>query len=156
MRKTLSLLATGAALLAAPALAQVGGVADVNAGAQVGVNPAGTVGAVTDRVGQTVDRVDEGVNRTVDTTKLKLAAREDVRAGAQVSDSSGNSVGTVQSVDGDQAIVVDGGKLYNVPLSSLYSHAEGAAHGTTHGLVTKLPKTELKARAEAGAAAETR
>lgn len=152
MRKTLSLLATGAALIAAPALAQVGGVADVNGGAQVGVNPAGTVGAVTDRVGQTVDRVDEGVNHTVDATKLKLAAREDVRAGAQVSDSEGNSVGTVQSIDGDQAIVVDGGKLYNVPLSSLYSHAEGAAHG----LVTKLPKADIKARAEAGAAAETR
>lgn len=152
MRKTLSLLATGAALIAVPALAQVGGVADVNAGAQVGVNPAGTVGAVTDRLGQTVDRVDEGVNHTVDATKLKLAAREDVRAGAQVSDSEGNSVGTVQSIDGDQAIVVDGGKLYNVPLSSLYSHAEGAAHG----LVTKLPKADIKARAEAGAAAETR
>ncbi|WP_411340555.1 hypothetical protein V6U71_00875 [Sphingopyxis sp. J-6] len=152
MRKTLSLLAAGAALIAAPAFAQVGGVADVNAGAQVGVNPAGTVATVTDRVGQTVDRVDDSVNHAVDATKLKLAAREDVRAGAQVSDSSGNSVGTVQSIDGDQAIVVDGGKLYNVPLSSLYSHAEGAAHG----LVTKLPKADLKARAEAGAAAETR
>ena len=44
-------------------------------------------------------------------------------------------------------IVVDGGKLYNVPLSALYSQADSV----TGPLVTKLPKADLSVRA-AGAA----
>ena len=48
---------------------------------------------------------------------------------------------------GDNAIVVDGGKLYNVPLSALYSQADSV----TGPLVTKLPKADLSVRA-AGAA----
>ncbi len=156
MRTTLMILAAGTAALAAPALAQVdvGGVAQGTVGADVGVNPGdtvtNTVDQVTQPVGDTVDSVNDAVNETVDATELTLATREQVRAGAQVTDSEGNSVGTVQSVDGDQAIVVDGGKLYNVPLSSLYSHAGNAAHG----LVTKLPRSEIKARATGSAEAE--
>lgn len=150
MRKALALLAAGTALIAAPVIAQVvGGTVDT----AVGVNTAplgNTVGTVTDRVGQTVDKVDGAANRTLDSTKLTLATSEQVRAGATVTDRSGNSVGTVQSVDGDNAIVVDGGKLYNIPLGSLYSSAEGA----TNMLVTKLPKAQIAARVQGGA--ETR
>lgn len=124
MRKTIALLALGTAVLTAPAFAQ----SESGTAANPGTAAAGTPNAA----------------------ELKPAAREDVRAGAQISDSEGNSVGTVQSIDGDNAVVVDSGKLYNVPLSSLYSHAEGAAQG----LVTKLPRAELKPRAPGGA--ETR
>lgn len=70
-----------------------------------------------------------------------------MRAGAQVTDAKGASIGTVQGIDGDNAIVVDGGKLYNVPLSALYSQADSV----TGPLVTKLPKADLSVRA-AGAA----
>ena len=124
----------------------------VNLVGQVGVRPADTIGKLTQPVGKTVDRVDTTVNSTVDATKLTIATREQVRAGAQINDGAGYSVGTVQSIDGDNAIVVDGGKLYNIPLSSLYTHAGNAAHG----LITKLPRTEIKARVQGGAAADVR
>lgn len=148
-------VAAGAALLATPAPAQlVGGQvgADVGAGAQVGLDPGRTVGGVTGTVGDTVDRVDGAVNRTLDSTKLTLATSEQVRAGVEVTDRAGNSVGTVQGVDGDNAIVVDGGRLYNIPLGSLYSSAGDA----TTRLVTKLPRTQITARAQAGGEAPTR
>lgn len=152
MHKSLALLAIGTALAATPALAQLvpGGAANVNVGGNVAVDPGATVGNVTDRVGQTVDRVDGTANTAVDATNLTLATREQVRAGAEIRDSRGNSVGTVQSIDGDTAIVVRGGKLYNVPLASIYH----GAVGRTHGLVTKLPATSLEARAAASASAE--
>lgn len=147
MRKTLMTLAASAAIVAVPAVAQVGlgGSANVNAGAAL--DPAATVGGVTDRTGQTVDSVDAAANDAVDSAKLTLATREQVRAGAQVTDAKGASIGTVQGIDGDNAIVVDGGKLYNVPLSALYSQADSV----TGPLVTKLPKADLSVRA-AGAA----
>ena len=72
------------------------------------------------------------------------------RAGAEIADSSGNSVGTVQSVEGDTAVVIKGGKLYTIPLSSIYHDAAGK----THTLVTKLSQAEIKART--AAAAESR
>lgn len=152
MRKTMILMAAGTALLATPALAQlVGGAVDatVGAGANLGQTAGDVTQSVTKPVGEVVDRTDGAVNGTLDNAKLTLATREQVRAGAQVSDAAGNSVGTVQSVDGDQAIVVDGGKLYNVPLSSLYSNAADAAGG----LVTKLPKADIEARVAADAEA---
>ncbi|MGB3318438.1 MAG: hypothetical protein WA978_06840 [Sphingopyxis granuli] len=149
MRKTMMIFAAGTALLAVPAFAQldVGGAVGGTLGAQVdpGATVGNTVERVTQPVGDTVDRVDGTVNRTADTTKLTLATREEVRAGVQVTDTKGKSIGTVQSIDGDNAVVVDGGKLYNVPLSSLYRQADGAA-GT---LVTKLPKAGLEARGSA-------
>ncbi|SKB58814.1 hypothetical protein [Sphingopyxis flava] len=151
MRKTLILLAASAAAVAAPALAQL----DTGVAGQVGgsVDPGrvagGVVQDVTQPVGGVVDQVDQTANDAIGSTDLKLAAREDVRAGANVTDSKGNSIGTVQSIDGDNAVVVSDGKLYNIPLSALYSHAAG----TAHGLVTKLPKAELEARG--AAAAET-
>ena len=149
MRKPLTLIAAGAAALAAPAIAQVGvgGTVDATVGAGTG-----TVGAVTDQVGDTVDRVDDTVNGTIDETKLVVAAREQVRAGAQVTDTAGNDIGTVQSIDGDNAVIVDGGKLYNVPLAALYSKADSV----TGPLVTKLSKAEIRANAHGSAAAQTR
>ena len=153
MRKTLILLAASTAAFAAPAFAQV----DTGVAGQVGgtvggsVDPGRMAGDVvqdaTQPVGDAVDQVDQTAKDATDAADLKLATREDVRAGANVTDSKGNSIGTVQSIDGDNAVVVSGGKLYNIPLSALYSHAEGAAHG----LVTKLPKSEFEARGAAGA-----
>ena len=155
MRKALILFAGTAAILAAPALAQVGGVVGgtVDTSAQVGTGAVGdTVTGVTGQVGNTVDRVDGSVNKRLDATKLTLATRDQIRAGAQVTDRAGNGIGTVQSIDGENAIVVDGGKLYNIPLGSLYSQAEGA----TGTLVTKLPRADIAARVQGAAEATTR
>lgn len=143
MRNALATLAAGAALIAAPALAQI----DVNVGAQTGANVGSTVGGVTDRLGNTVDQIDATANQAVDATNLSVAAREDVRAGADLRYADGSSVGTVQSVEGDVAVVIKGGKLYNVPLSEIYRDADGK----TRGLVTKLSRAEIKARGDVGA-----
>ena len=155
MRKALTLVAAGAAAFTVPAIAQIGGVVGGTVDATVGAGTgpaAGTVGNVTDQVGDTVGRVDDMVNGTIDETKLVVAAREQVRAGAQVTDTAGNDIGTVQSIDGDNAVIVDGGKLYNIPLAALYSKADSV----TGPLVTKLPKAEIRARVQGGATTETR
>lgn len=153
MRNNFALLVAATTALAAPAFAQtsLGGSVDAGVGASTG-GVGNTLGTATDRLGKTVDRVDGTVNKSLDSTRLTLATREQVRAGAQITDRAGNSIGTVQSIDGDNAIVVDGGKLYNIPLGSLYSKGAGAANG----LVTKLPRTEIAARVQGGAAVETR
>lgn len=159
MRTTLILLAAGSAAFATPAFAQVGGVAgqvggDVTAQVNPGQIAGDTVGQVTQPVGDVVNQTDDMVNDTVDSANLKLATQDQVRAGANVTDMNGNSIGTVQSVDGANAVVVSGGKLYNIPLSELYSKADGAADG----LVSKLPKDSLTLHgaADAGAGAEVR
>ncbi len=155
MRKAFALLTVAPALLAFPALAQTApapapaqlapdGSANVNLVGKVGLN-GGAVDAVTNPVGGTVDRVDSAVGKTVDTANLTLATREQVRAGAELYDTGGNSVGTVQSVEGDTAVVIRGGKLYNVPIAQIYHGAVGA----THGLVTKLSSAEIQARTTA-------
>lgn len=155
----LALLATAPALLAAtPALAQVAspavapapsvgsdGVANVNLVGKVGLNGNAAVQDATSPVGETVDKVDGAVQKSVDTANLTLATREQVRAGAELYGTDGSSVGTVQSVEGDVAVVVRGGKLYNVPLAEIYHGAVGA----THGLVTKLSSAEIQARTTA-------
>ncbi len=125
MRQAFALLTVAPALLACPALAQL---------APAQLAPGGTV-----------DRVDGTVGKTVDAANLTLATREQVRAGAELYDTGGNSVGTVQSVEGDTAVVVRGGKLYNVPIAQIYHGAVGA----THGLVTKLSGAEIQARTTA-------
>lgn len=161
MRNTLILLAAGTAALATPALAQLGGVAgdvtgNVTGGVTGQVNPGQMVGdtvdSATQPVGEVVNQTDDMVNGTVDAAQLRLATQEEVRAGANVTDMNGNSIGTVQSIDGSNAVVVSGGQLYNVPLSELYSKADGAASG----LVSKLPKDSLQvhAGADAGASAD--
>lgn len=147
MRKIYATLAAGAALIAVPALAQlgVGGAADVQVGANTGNVVGGTLNSVTQPVSDVVDHADAAVNKAVDTSKLTLATREQVRAGAEIKDTSGTSIGTVQSVEGDTAVVVKGGKLYNVPLASLYhSAADGA-----HALVTNLSRAEIQAHTTA-------
>ena len=151
----LALLATAPALLAAtPALAQAAstapavgsdGVANVNLVGKVGLNGNAAIQDTADPVGETVDQVDGAVQKSVDAANLTLATREQVRAGAELYGTDGNSVGTVQSVEGDTAVVVRGGKLYNVPLAEIYHGAVGA----THGLVTKLSSAEIQARTTA-------
>ncbi len=125
MRQAFALLTVAPALLACPALAQL--------------EPAQLA------PGGTVDRGDGTVGKTVDAANLTLATREQVRAGAELYDTGGNSVGTVQSVEGDTAVVVRGGKLYNVPIAQIYHGAVGA----THSLVTKLSGAEIQARTTA-------
>lgn len=150
MRKSIFLLAAGAALTATPALAQLGG--NAGAGAGVATGPAGdVVQDATQQAGEAVDQADTMASEAKDKAELKLATREQVRAGANVSDADGNSIGTVQSIDGDNAVVVSDGKLYNVPLSELWVKGGDAAGG----LVTKLPKSSLEARGDAGAEADT-
>ncbi len=151
----LALLATAPALLAAtPALAQAAstapavgsdGVANVNLVGKVGLNGNAAIQDAVDPVGETVDQVDGAVQKSVDAANLTLATREQVRAGAELYGTDGSSVGTVQSVEGDVAVVVRGGKLYNVPLAEIYHGAVGA----THGLVTKLSSAEIQARTTA-------
>jgi len=151
MHKALTLFVAGTAFAAIPAFAQVGGVVGGSVDATVGTAPvAGTVNTVTGQVGNTVDRVDGAVNGTLDSTKLVVATREQVRAGAEITDMQGNGVGTVQSVDGGNAVIVDGGKLYNIPLSELYTKADSV----TGPLITKLPKAEIRARVQGGATAQ--
>lgn len=155
MHKALTLFAAGAAILAVPAFAQVGGVVGGSVDATVGAGTgpvAGTVDNLTGQVGNSVDRVDGVVNGAIDSTKLVVATREQVRAGAQITDTQGHDVGTVQSVDGGNAVIVDGGKLYNIPLSELYTKADSV----TGSLITKLPKAEIRARVQGGATTETR
>lgn len=155
MRKAFALLTVAPALLAFPALAQTAsapapaqlapdGSANINLVGKVGLK-GGAADGVTNPVGGTVDRVDSTVGKAVDTANLTLATREQVRAGAELYDTGGNSVGTVQSVQGDTAVVVRGGKLYNVPIAQIYHGAVGA----THGLVTKLSSAEIQARTTA-------
>lgn len=154
MRKALAILAAGTAVLAAPALAQLG-AGDTRVGTQIGVgtgNSAGTLGNVSDRLGNGIDRMDNIANQAIDPANLTIAAREDVRPGAEIRYSDGSSVGTVQSVEGDIAVVIKGGKLYNVPLSEIYRDASGK----TRGLVTKLSRAEIKARGDIGASADSR
>ena len=155
----LALLAAAPALLAAtPALAQAtsaasasdaaigrDGVANVHLVGKVGLGGNAAVQDATDPVGGMVDQVDGAVQKSVDAANLTLATREQVRAGAELYGTDGQSVGTVQSVEGDTAVVVRGGKLYNVPLAEIYHGAVGA----THGLVTKLSQAEIQARTTA-------
>ena len=151
---SLALLAP-ALLAPPPALAQtdpapppaVGadGVANVNLVGQVGLGGSAAIQDATDPVGGTVDQADAAVQKSVDAANLTPATREQVRAGAELYGTDGQSVGTVQSVEGDTAVVVRGGKLYNVPLAEIYHGAVGA----THGLVTKLSQAEIQARTTA-------
>ncbi len=141
------LTATPALLAANTALAQPApdGGANVNLVGQVG----GQAGIGSEAaVGKLAAPVPGTVKDAVDTASLTLATREQVRAGAELHDTGGNSVGTVQSVEGDIAVVIRGGKLYNVPVAEIYHGAVGASHG----LVTRLSRVEITARttAEAG------
>ena len=150
MRKAFALLTVAPALIAFPAFAQLApnGSANVNLVGKVGLKGGAVqdpVDGVTNPVGNTVGKVDGAVGKAVDAANLTLATREQVRAGAELYDTGGNSLGTVQSVEGDTAVVVRAGKLYNVPIAQIYHGAVGA----THGLVTKLSTAEIQARTTA-------
>ncbi|MBB6425815.1 hypothetical protein [Sphingopyxis sp. JAI128] len=119
MRKVPALIAL--ALVAAPALAQ----------------PAAGPAPPAD----TVD------GKAADAANLTLATREQVRPGVQIHSTDGQSIGTVQGIDGDTAIVVRDGALYNIPLAAIYH----GAVGSSHGLVTKLSRAEIEARTTAAA-----
>lgn len=154
MKNVMSLMAAGAAFAALPVAAQlnVGGAVDTSVAAQPGAIVGDTVNQVTKPVGDVVDHADHQINQTIDETRLSVAAREDVRAGAQITDMNGASLGTVQSVEGDMAVIVDGGQLYNVPLSSLYRNAANQ----TGALVSKVAPTAIEAEADAEVEAEAR
>ncbi|AJA10208.1 Putative secreted protein [Sphingopyxis fribergensis] len=143
MHKAFALLTVAPSLLAYPAFAQLApdGSANVDLVGKVGLNGNAVVAAV-DGV---TNPVAGAVGTTVDDANLTLATREQVRAGAELYDTGGNSIGTVHSVEGDTAVVVRGGKLYNVPIGQIYHGAVGA----THGLVTKLSSAEIQARTTA-------
>ncbi len=152
MKKVMNFMAVGAALAALPAAAQinVGGAANANVGAQPGAIVGDTVNQVTEPVGDVVDHADHQLNKTVDAAQLSVAAREDVRAGATITDMNGTNLGTVQSIEGDMAVIVDGGQLYNVPLSSLYRNATDQ----TGALISKAVPSAVEAEAEADAEVE--
>jgi hypothetical protein len=143
MRTSFKIAAVAAAaLIAVPALAQIG--VGVGARADVGVD----AGRVVDGVGRTVDRTVDRADRTVNDTlsrDLVVASRTDVRSGVVVRDGRGGRVGTVQSVSGNTAVVVQGNRTYRVPLSALYRSGRG--------LVTSLSRAELRASADARASA---
>lgn len=144
MRKTISILALGAAFAATPALAQVNVGGQVGAGVGVRVDPGRAVGDVTRTVDRTVDRADRTVNRTLD-RDVRVGARADVRTGATVRDSRGHRIGTVARVRGNAAVVVQGGRTFHVPLASLYRSGSG--------LVTSLTREQIRADASANARA---
>jgi hypothetical protein len=149
MLKSFQLVALAAAATALPAMAQVQTGVGVGAGARV--DPGRVVDHATSTVGHTVDHADRAVNRTVDRTvnhNHRVATRADLRAGASVRDGQGRRVGTVQSVGANSAVVVQGNRRFQVPLSSLYR--------SSAGLVTHLSRAQLDASASANARARRR
>ncbi|HET9458976.1 MAG TPA: hypothetical protein VFO51_03240 [Sphingomicrobium sp.] len=154
MRKLMVLAATLPALVAAPAAAQLGvglggnAGAGVNVGVGVGGNAGGDlVGGVTGTLDRAVGSADGAVNGALQ-SELRVATAADLTAGATVSDNSGRRVGVLQSVHGDTAVVVSGGKTLHVPIAALYSSGKG--------LVTKLSRKQLNAAAGAHANAGAR
>lgn len=161
MRKIQTLMLAAAAMaVSAPAVAQLGGAVGgvtgsvggaVSGGVNTTVDPvtttADTVGRTTDTVGGVVNKADSTVQSRVDNTRLSAVSAQDVTAGLKVRDSNGHSIGTVQSISGDQALVADGSKVYNVPVSQLYARGAGKARQ----LMTKVPRASLTAQANANA-----
>ena len=144
MRNPATILALGAALAATPALAQinVGVGAQTGVGVGVGVNPGTAVGGVTGTVDRTVGTVDRTVNRSLN-SGLRVATSADLRSGIVVRDRRGHSIGAVQSVSGNTAVVVKGGRTMHIPIAALYRGASG--------IVTNLTKAQLNAMASANA-----
>jgi len=150
MRISKSILALGAAVLATPAMAQLGvglggqGGVNVGVGGNVGANVGGTLDSVTGTVDRTVGTLDRIVNGTL-RSDLSAATAADLTAGAAVSDNRGRRVGVLQSVHGNTAVVVSGNKSLHVPIASLYRSGKG--------LVTGLSRAQLEAAASANASA---
>ena len=154
MRITSGILAIGAALAAAPAMAQInvglGGQVGGNVGVGVGgINPGSTIGGVTGTLDSTVGRIDRVTNRTLDNalgSNLSVVTAADLTSGATVRDGNGRKIGTLQSVHGNMAVIVKGDRTMHVPIARLYRGATG--------LVTGLTNAELRAAASASANAD--
>lgn len=152
MRYPIHMLAIGAAFAATPAAAQLGiglggqGGLNVGAGANIGggVDVGRTLDGATAPVDRTVNTLDQTLNGTLQ-SDLRLATAADLTVGAEVRDSRGRRIGLLQSVHGNTAVVVSGGKALHVPLASLYRGGKG--------LVTKLSRAQLEAAASANASA---
>jgi len=152
MKQTMILIAAGAALAAAPAMAQLGGLGGSVGGAVNGtvggtLDPGSTVSQTTDGVGRAVNRADSTVQDKIDHTNLQLATSEQLASGVVVRDSEGKTIGTVQRIEGDTALVVRGNEIYDVPVSQLYAKA----NGKVKEVMTQMPKASFKARANADA-----
>lgn len=161
MRKTIALLAATATLsIAAPALAQLGGTVG-NATGSIGSTTGTAVGATAgttldtgkavdqtlDRAGTAVHQADGTVQQQVDRTAMRAVASGDLQTGLKVTDSEGKSIGTVQSVSGDTAVIADGSKVYNVPVSDLYAKGSGKVKKVS----TLVPRASLDTQAKAAA-----
>lgn len=146
MRLYVKLTALAAVAAAVPAAAQVqtGVGVGVDVGAGAGVEPGRAVDGVLGTTDRVVDSADRSVNAAV-RGEHRLATRADLRTGLVVRDGRGRRVGTVHSVGASSAVVVQGNRRYQVPLSSLYR--------TGRGLVTHMSRAQLRAEARASARA---
>ncbi len=153
MRK-ITLLAASAAMLAAlPAAAQLAGPiggplgTTVNAGVNTTVNTAPVTDTVLNTAARTVDTTQRVADQTMGTTSLVLVTRAQVRTGLVVRDARGQRIGTVSRIDGNSAVVVEGRRMYHVPLSALYRRTTGAAGN----LYSSIPRAQLTAHVNAKA-----
>lgn len=152
MKKTMILLAAGAAMTAAPAIAQLGGVGGSVGGAVNGtvggtLDPGRTVSQTANGVGRTVNNGDSAIQNKIDQTNLQLATSEQIASGVVVRDSEGKTLGTVQRIEGDTALVVRGNQIYDVPVAQLYTKASGKVKEVT----TRMPKASFKVRTSTSA-----
>lgn len=139
MRISTSILALGAVVASAPALAQVSAGGTVSAGS--GINAGGSTTAAGRIVGVN-DRNVSVASRTVNgalANGVRLAARTDLRTGAEVRDSNGVRLGTLESLQGNKAVVVQGNRAFHVPIGIIYR--------TTRGLVTDRTTPQLQTTA---------
>ena len=159
-RTTLLTAAAAAAILAAPAMAQVG--VDVGSttdvGATVQTPPAsGNIDAVQDTVDSTRDTAEDAVDTATDTAadaadqaadatpdaNADATVSAELKAGAEVRDPAGDLVGTVESVSAEGAVVATGESRVVIPANSFAKN--------DRGLVIALTRTELDAAAKAAA-----
>ena len=152
-RNTLLTAAAAAAILAAPAMAQVG--VDVGSttdvGATVQTPPAsGNLDAVQDTVDSTRDTAEDAVDTATDTAadatpdaNADATVSAELKAGAEVRDPAGDLVGTVESVSAEGAVVATGESRVVIPAASFAKN--------DRGLVIAMSKAELDAAAKAAA-----
>ena len=175
MRNFIILFGSAAALASVPAAAQLGGTVGGAVGGTVnaatrpvsGEAQTRTDATVNTRVdtapvldsagrvitkagnagGRVVDHTQHVAHKTVNTTSVAVVTHEQVTSGLVVRDERGQRIGTVARVEGNQALVVSGGRTYSVPLANLYRRTTGAA-GV---LVSSIPRAQLSAKVNARA-----
>lgn len=147
MRKITFLAASAAVLAAMPAYAQLVGPisgtlgTSVKAGVNTTVDTARTTDAVLNTAARTVDTTQRVADRVIDNTDLVLVSRSQVRTGLVVRDTRGQRIGTVTAVDANSAVVVQGRRMYHVPLAALYTRTTG----TAGSLYSTVPRAKLTA-----------